>query len=74
LDAGGIRADCPAPEPPPAASQGREDRAVVVADVVVAVVMLSLAGVISLDSAPARGVLYAVARWRHRRWRARRGL
>ena len=39
----------------------------VVADVVVAVVMLSLTGVISLDSAPARGVLYAVARWRHRR-------
>ena len=46
----------------------------VVADVVVAVVMLSLVGVISLDSAPARGVLYAVARWRRRRSHARRGL
>ena len=36
----------------------------IVANIVVAVVMLSLTTVISLDSAPARRALYAVARWR----------
>jgi len=40
--------------------------AVVAADVVAAVVMLSVAVVLSLDSAPMRGVLYAVASWRRR--------
>jgi hypothetical protein len=39
----------------------------VAADVVAAVVMLSAVVVVSLDSAPMRGVLYAVARWRRRR-------
>jgi hypothetical protein len=47
---------------------------VVAADVVAAVVMLSLVGVVSLDSAPMRGALYAVARWRRRRLHARRAL
>jgi hypothetical protein len=40
---------------------------VVAVDVVTAVVMLSAVVVLSLDSAPMRGVLYAVARWRRRR-------
>jgi len=38
-----------------------------VADVVIAVVMLGLGAVVSLDSAPMRGVAYGWARWRHRR-------
>jgi len=47
---------------------------VIVANIVVAVVMLSLTTVISLDSAPARRALYAVARWRRRRAHARRAM
>jgi len=35
--------------------------------VIVAVVMLGMGAVISLDSAPMKGALYALARWRHRR-------
>jgi hypothetical protein len=38
-----------------------------VADLVVAVVMLGMGAVLCLDSAPMKGALYAVARWRHRR-------
>ena len=38
-----------------------------VADVVIAVVMLGLGAVVSLDSAPMRRVAYGWARWRHRR-------
>ena len=38
-----------------------------VADVVIAVVMLGLGAVVSLDSAPMKGALYGWARWRHRR-------
>lgn len=39
----------------------------VFADVVVAGVMLGISGFLALDSGPARGALYALARWRHRR-------
>jgi len=37
------------------------------ANVVVAVVMLGMCSLLVLDSGPAKGALYAFARWRHRR-------
>ena len=41
----------------------------VVADMIAALMMLSASVVISLDSPPARRVLYAIARYRRRRRR-----
>jgi hypothetical protein len=44
----------------------------VFADTLVALVMLGMAVLVSLDSRPARGALYLLARWRHRRYDRRR--
>ena len=49
------------------ASQGQEDVAVVVEGVIATLVMLSVSVLMSFDSAPLRGVRYALARHRRRR-------
>jgi hypothetical protein len=40
----------------------------VLVDTIVAVVMLGMSVLLSLDSRPAKSVLYLLARWRHRRY------